>query len=365
MSLHKHGPLGVFGGTFDPIHLGHTKTVAQVAERLALRRVKFIPSRLPPHRETPGASAEQRLQMLELALADQHGFEADDTELHRTGPSYTIDTLLSLQQDGYENLCLIVGADAFIGLESWHRWDDIFELANIIVMQRPGVIVADETERPPWWKVREARTTDSFQAAGNGMFMQLMIEPVDLSASKIRTAIQTGGDASQYLAPDVMQYINQHKLYLTPQAKAGAQSPMQTMQTIPMQALENAQKPPSDSMQTLATQALENAKAHDITLLDVRGMTDIADYMLVASGTSDRHVKALAEHVQGAMREHKIKPIGLEGEDACDWILLDYGDLIVHVMRDSTRQFYDLEGLWGEEFKQLIQKHTEADVLEV
>lgn len=116
-------------------------------------------------------------------------------------------------------------------------------------------------------------------------------------------------------------------------------------------------------MQDIASRALDDAKGRDIRVFDIREIADFADYMLIASGTSDRHVKALADSVQSALRECEIKPIGVEGDAEGDWILLDYGDLIVHCMQQQTRDFYDLESLWGEQMRAMlrVQRQRRAD----
>ncbi len=106
--------------------------------------------------------------------------------------------------------------------------------------------------------------------------------------------------------------------------------------------------------------ALDEAKGKDIQAFDVRDMTDVTDYMIVASGTSDRHVKALAGQLIDAMRENGHRPIGVEGEDAADWILIDFGDVVAHVMREQTREFYDLEGLWSEQVRDLVKAQREG-----
>ena len=135
-------PIGIFGGTFDPIHYGHLRPALELLETLELAEVRFIPCRIPAHRGLPQVTAEQRLALVRLALADQPGFMADDRELRREGPSYMVDTLASLREDvGPETpLCLIIGADAFRELHTWRRWRELTDWAHIVVMQRPGVL---------------------------------------------------------------------------------------------------------------------------------------------------------------------------------------------------------------------------------
>jgi ribosome-associated protein len=117
-----------------------------------------------------------------------------------------------------------------------------------------------------------------------------------------------------------------------------------------------------EQMCQIVVDALDAAKGDDVRALDVRGMTDITDFMIIASGATDRHIKALAEHVRDAMRAHGYKPLGIEGEDSGDWILVDFGDVVVHLMRPATRSFYDLEGLWSEDVRALVEAHREGRV---
>ncbi len=131
--------IGILGGTFDPIHHGHLRCAQELLQDLPLDEVRLVPCRIPPHRDTPQASAEQRLRMLKAALDGAPGLTVDDRELSREGPSYTVDTLHSLRAEfGATPLCLIVGMDAFNGLDRWHRWQELIGLAHIVVAHRPG-----------------------------------------------------------------------------------------------------------------------------------------------------------------------------------------------------------------------------------
>jgi len=131
--------IGIFGGTFDPIHYGHIKPALSVKQALNLSQLRFIPNRVPPHRETPWLSPEQRLALLKIALQDYPDIIIDERELNRAGPSYMVETLKSLKQDFPDDeLCLIIGMDAFYGISSWHRWRSIFDLCRLVVTTRPG-----------------------------------------------------------------------------------------------------------------------------------------------------------------------------------------------------------------------------------
>lgn len=203
----------VFGGTFDPIHYGHLRPVAQVAERVGCTSVHFVPAARPPHREPPLASAEHRLAMLRLALAGLPTFIADDRELRRDGPSYTFDTLQTFRFElGAEHpLGLIVGLDAFLGMTSWHRWRRIPDQAHLIVMQRPGWLVASAGD--VWWRESECDSAAELaeRPAGNVYFVP--VDPVEISATSIRAHLRDGEDIRRETPPAVAQYIQQHGLY--------------------------------------------------------------------------------------------------------------------------------------------------------
>ena len=132
-------PIGVFGGTFDPIHFGHLRTAFEMLQALRFEEVRFIPCGTPPHRGETYANASQRLEMVRVAVDGQSGFVVDDRELQRDGPSYSIDTLKTLREEfPQRSLGLIVGMDAFLGLPRWHRWRELLDVAHIIVAHRPG-----------------------------------------------------------------------------------------------------------------------------------------------------------------------------------------------------------------------------------
>ena len=139
--------IGILGGTFDPVHFGHLRPALEARQALGLDEIRLIPCNVPPHRPQPFASARQRLTMLQGAIAGHAGFVIDERELHRDGPSYTLDTLLSLHADikGVD-LCLLLGMDAFRGLTSWHRWHELIDHCHIVVMTRPDATFPERGE---------------------------------------------------------------------------------------------------------------------------------------------------------------------------------------------------------------------------
>jgi len=206
---HRNGGslVGVFGGTFDPVHVGHLRIALELLERTGLREVRFVPAARPPHRAAPETPAALRLAMLEAAVADEPRFVVDRRELDRPGPSYTVDTLESLARDFPEpTFCLLLGMDAFLGLPGWHRWTALLELAHIVVADRPGSRLSDGGELGRL--VRERRTSDpgELSSARAGCIHVEPVTQLDISASGLRAAVRAGKDP-RYLVPDAVRRI--------------------------------------------------------------------------------------------------------------------------------------------------------------
>ena len=210
--------LGVLGGTFDPIHFGHLRLAQELADALGLARVRFIPTGTPPHRDAPTVSGTHRLQMVRTAIAGNPLFETDDREIRREGISYTYDTLSELREQlGKRPLCLLMGADAFTTLTTWHRWQELFDLAHVVIAHRPGFRLQElEAALPaPLHKIYLQRLAGASGAlpANAGAIITREITALDISATRIR-ALLAQGFSPRYLAPDaVLEYIAHNHLY--------------------------------------------------------------------------------------------------------------------------------------------------------
>ncbi|MFZ2266024.1 MAG: nicotinate-nucleotide adenylyltransferase [Azonexus sp.] len=211
-------PLGIFGGTFDPVHFGHLRLAEESIVHLGLGGVRWIPAGQPPHRGLPQVTAGQRLAMVHQAIAGNGRFTLDASEVEADAPSYTVHTLERLRRElgGKQSLVLLVGADAFAGLANWHRWRDIFALAHVAVSHRPGFPV--ETASLPHALATEfadRRLTDSgaLKASPAGGIVTFAMTQLAISATQIRKLLANQLSA-RYLLPDaVLDYIRTHSLY--------------------------------------------------------------------------------------------------------------------------------------------------------
>jgi nicotinate-nucleotide adenylyltransferase len=206
--------VGILGGTFDPVHIGHLRSALEVAEFMQLDELRLIPAARPPHRSTPQVGAAERLALVELAVAGEPLLRVDDRELKRERPSYSIDTLESLrgELDADDQLFLLLGWDAFCGLPGWHRWDELLQHCHILVLQRPD---ADSEAPEALRNLLAARSiSDPLTLEGPaGQISFIWQTPLAVSATQIR-ALLASGKSVRFLLPDaVLAYIHAHGLY--------------------------------------------------------------------------------------------------------------------------------------------------------
>ncbi len=202
--------IGINGGTFDPIHYGHLRPALEVMQQLNLEQVQFIPCYQPVHKDAPSVSAQQRCEMIRLAIAHQPKFILNTIEIDKGGPSYSVETLeiLKRQHPG-QALVLMMGTDAFAKFHTWYRWQDIIKLTNIAIMHRPGEPVPlDCTSGTIYQKHKVGELT-----AESGQMIDIEVTQLDISSTLIREQIAKGQSAEYLLLPCVMEYINNHGLY--------------------------------------------------------------------------------------------------------------------------------------------------------
>ena len=209
---------GLFGGTFDPIHYGHLVPVREVFRAVGLVKVVYIPAAVPPHRPPPRVDAEHRLAMTRIALAgepNEPSFIVDDIELKRRGPSYTFDTVQSLRRRYPEQrYALILGLDALLGFEAWHRWQALQQSVHIIAIGRPGWQLPQPL--PSWWQSARVESSAELHRSAAGKILLIEAPPIAISSTLVRERLKAGEDVSALVPAGICDYIREHHLYGVP-----------------------------------------------------------------------------------------------------------------------------------------------------
>lgn len=206
--------IGILGGTFDPVHHGHLRVATEIRELFGLDQLRLLPCGRPAHRDEPEASAEQRVELLNLAVQDDDWLSVDCREMRRSGPSYMIDTLISLRRETAGTpLLLALGTDAFMKIRSWHRWDELADYTHLAVVARPGFEIGEQASGldPAGFELTRDPAAIRRSAAGKLIFFHCV--QLDISSSDIRWRINQGR-SPRYLLPDrVLRCIEQKALY--------------------------------------------------------------------------------------------------------------------------------------------------------
>ncbi len=206
--------IGIFGGTFDPVHFGHLRAALEAMEKLGLRDFRMMPAGTPPHRPTTFASAEHRLAMLKLALRNHQDLALDGREIRREGDSFMVDTLAGIHAEApTARLLLMIGQDAANSLDQWHQWRRLFELCHLVIMRRPD---SKHTYSEDLLEQMESRMVDDphqLRAASAGLVLPLEVTQLAISSTDIRRRVGLGL-SPRYLLPEaVVAYIHEHRLY--------------------------------------------------------------------------------------------------------------------------------------------------------
>ena len=332
----KPGGIGVFGGTFNPIHRGHVHAALGVCDALGLERVVLVPTAIQPLKRGGGAimaPAADRLAWAELAAAAHPQLSVDAVEVEREGASYTVDTVRILAERFGEPPVFVIGQDAFVDLPAWREPERLLTLCHLAVLPRPPVGEGSVAEWLP-----EALARDyEFSADGHvahhrraGTWIRTVpVDALDISATEVRRRIAVG-ESIRDLVPEAV-------------AEAVEASGIYTMKTGNEPVTTAPQISPRDS--ALCDAVLE-LKAENVVALDVHELSAFADTFVIATGTSDRHVRAIADKVVETAKRGTEKVLGVEGYDEGRWVLIDLNDAIVHVFRREEREHYDLDRLW-------------------
>lgn len=197
-------PIGLFGGTFDPVHYGHLRTAYELLEALALGEMRFLPAGQPPHRGRSYADPATRAALVRAAIDGEPRFVLDERELQRAGPSWTVDTLAELRAEFPRRpLCMVVGMDAFLGLPGWHRWEEILASAHLVVAHRPGWQAPADGVLGAVLEARRTWTVDELHATIAGRVLVHPVTQLEISSSAIRELV-AAGRSPRYLVPDAV-----------------------------------------------------------------------------------------------------------------------------------------------------------------
>lgn len=322
--------VGIFGGSFNPPHIGHTNSIQTVAKKLGLQSVHIVPANQNPLKlQTEGPTSAQRLEMVRLAFSDLGpNFVVDDQEILRQGSSYTIDTVLNLRKTvAAEDLYLIIGADNFENFSEWKDYAKILNEANLVVTSRPGWDLPREQSDLPGFVQDFVEEFDfNYIELKTGRSIQFMrLKDIEISAQEIRKWVRISKNVDKYLSLSVENYIKQNKIY----------------------AAIGDRIPDYKAFTEFCGNFLFSKKGIQVRGFDLRKIAAPSEFSLIASGTSTRHAASLGENlIQAVKEEFNVYPQSIEGMDEGRWVLLDYGSLIVHLFYDFVRQEYSLEKLW-------------------
>jgi nicotinate-nucleotide adenylyltransferase len=322
--------IGVFGGNFDPFHMGHLGSMRTVQETLSLAKILVVPAFESPLRSwSESSSVEDRVSMAKLGVQGfEPELEVDQREVQRGGTSYTVDTLQSLRKEHPEaHLHLIVGMDQFEKFHLWKDYQAILELADLVVTSRPGVDwpqgLADWP--PPLVELVEDLSARQALLKSGGMIHFVQLKDLDISASDIRRRLRSGQSIKGLVPEPVERYIFERELFQGVKKSIGDFA----------------------AFTTFCESVLKDKGAIRPETFDLRKKQMPSEFVLVTSGTSTRHASSLAEHVvREVKREYGVWPQSVEGQSEGRWVAVDYGSLILHVFYDFVRQEYRLEDLY-------------------
>ena len=324
--------IGLFGGTFNPPHLGHLNSIETVRRKMGLDKVFIIPNfQNPLKKEVDGPSPEHRLNMIKAAIQGyEKYYEIDSQELNRKGLSYTKDTIAEYRKS-YEakDLYLIVGGDNLATFDKWKDYKKILEETNIVMTTRPGYdIPSDKESLPKYLKDLTADIEFNFIELNSGRSIQFVsLNDIEISSTELRKKLRTGRPVANFLPLSVETYIKDNGLY----RDFG-------------QKVKDYRK-----FALFCAQILDDKKGILTQGYDLTSMSAPAEFTVISSGTSTRHAVSLAETLTASVKdEFNLLPQSVEGTEEGRWVVIDYGSLIIHIFYDFVRQEYNLERLWRE-----------------
>lgn len=324
--------IGLFGGTFDPLHFGHIGSMRTVADQFKLKTVKIIPAFHSPGRPLiEGPSPVDRLEMVKCGLSElDDRFVIEDCEIKRKSTSYTIDTIKELESvHRSHNVFLIIGMDQFENFHHWKDYTEILKKVNLIVTSRPGSELPKNRDELPRSLAPFIKSFGKGKALlkSNKSISFVQLKDIDVSATEIRRRFRNGESVKDLLPEAVEKFIKARGLYESVGSKISDYG----------------------DFTHFCASVLNDKSGIHVLGFDLRKLQHPSEYTVIASGTSTRHAMALSEHVIKSVKErYGIWPQSLEGQKEGRWIVIDYGVVIVHVFYDFVRSEYRLEELWKE-----------------
>tara|TARA_B100000378_G_C17938688_1_gene375922 strand:+ start:34 stop:681 length:648 start_codon:yes stop_codon:yes gene_type:complete len=205
--------IGIFGGTFDPVHNGHTKTISYLLKLIPFKKIIVIPNAKPPQGKEVIGSVEDRLAMTILAFKKHRRVVVDDRESLRPGPSYAIDTVKEiLKEEKISILSMIVGSDVFAEIDSWHHWEELFRLVHFVVMKRPDYPIPKK--KKSFQLINKGNSIEELaKADGTGKVIEVRVKPMKVSSTRIRKNLATGRSIESLVGSEVRDYLLINKLY--------------------------------------------------------------------------------------------------------------------------------------------------------
>lgn len=323
--------IGVFGGSFSPIHYGHINSILNVKEKMNLDCVQVIPAYQSPGKDLiESPTPIERLELVKLGLADYLGeVQVEDCELDRGGVSYSVDTLRGLSEKHSEDtFYLIIGLDQFGAFDSWKDFKEILSLSNLVVTSRPGFYFPLSVEDFPEGLKGEVEDFDGYTAVlKSGQQIHFVrLEDYDISSSDIRKKVRLNQSINKYVPLEVENFIKDKSLY----------------------TMEEGVDYDSKDLQAKIKSILDYEGGINTLSFDLREQNQITDFNIVTSSQSKKANSKLAEKlVEEIKNDLGVKPLGVDGKEDANWIVVDYGSVIVHLFYEFVRGEYNLEKLWS------------------
>jgi nicotinate-nucleotide adenylyltransferase len=324
--------VAIYGGTFDPFHMGHIYCLQNILERTNIEKVFVVPAHQNPLKAfVEGPTPQQRVEMVKVGLQDfgDDIVEVDEQEINRGGKSFTIDTVRAYLKDYRpEQLHLVVGLDEFYNLHKWKDFPELLKSCNFLVVSRPGNLLPFSKDDLPEPLREYVDALDrSLIALTTGRTVEfLRVKGLDVAATEIRKYVKTGRSVDKFLDIRVEEYIKKNNIYPLIGPKVGDYK----------------------AFTEFCADRLYARKALNLRAMDLGGVSAAAsDFVIIASGTSKRHAQSLGEWlVREVKNQFGLNPLSVEGMEEGRWVLIDYGQLIVHIFYDYVRMEYGLENLW-------------------